>query len=637
MYSSDDIIQMRVFIVEEEKIMHIHMRVITGILVCAGICAANLNSGTQQGVVRTKSAKTLGSASMRVGMGTNYAQSTDFFEWRSHPRISNLDGLDNTASLLSSNIYLTMGVLSWWDIGVQLPFYWDGVLEEDGGPSDFAIGDFEISSKMLYPPPTDQRLFYQSYIVGIAADLTGMNGGIYPRHSYYYHSEDPEKEPDVFNAERFVIKGGLLWTLDFRAPCCKTPLQLHVNGIVNIPTNGDREITGDLNAGLEYVPADVFTFFVEYASEIRAITVIEDITNIRRDPMWVTPGIKVTSPTGIFVKIGADIGVSEREKWFTWGEGSNKRYRTSVVPQWGVQFAFGWKGFLTAQDADHDGIKDDVDRCPKDAEDIDGFEDADGCPDNDNDSDGIPDKEDKCPDEAEDDDGHQDSDGCPDRDNDEDGIPDVEDKCPKEAEDFDGYEDGDGCADTDNDKDGVPDSLDKCINEAEDFDRFEDEDGCPDLDNDQDGIKDIEDKCPNKPETFNNYKDEDGCPDEKKKEKKECDFPQHKVMRGVNFKSGHSEMTFDSYKYLNPIVKKMKECPEVKIEVQGHTDSMGKLSTNMRLSRMRAQSVKQYLVSQGIDPERIVVQGYGPKRPIADNRTASGRQENRRIEIKRIK
>jgi outer membrane protein OmpA-like peptidoglycan-associated protein len=598
---------------------------------------AYINSGTQQGVMRTKSGKTMGKASMRVGMGTNYAQSSNYFTWiRNREFDYNVGGLNHTASMLSSNLYMSLGLLSWWDMGVQLPLYWDGVLEEDGGPSEFGMGDLEISSKMLYPPPSDQRLFYQSYLVGIAADLTGMQGGFYPRHAYYNHKSGDDAS-DVFNAERFVIKGGLLWTLDFRAPCCTTPLVWHVNGIVNIPTNGDREITGTINSALEYVPAEVFTFFVEYASEIRASTVIDDITTIRNEPMWVTPGVRIKAPSGFFVKVGADIGVSSPNERFHWTDGGNE-YRTDVVPDWGVQFAFGWKGFLTAQDADGDGIKDDVDRCPKDKEDVDGFEDADGCPDKDNDSDGIPDAQDQCPDEAEDDDGHNDSDGCPDQDNDEDGISDMEDKCPKDAEDFDGFEDEDGCPDEDNDKDGVPDSVDKCINEAEDFDRFEDEDGCPDLDNDQDGIKDIEDKCPNKPETFNNYQDEDGCPDEKKPEKKkECDFPQHKVMRGVNFQSGHSEMTFDSYKYLNPIVKKLKECPDVEIEVQGHTDSMGKLSTNMRLSRMRAQSVKQYLVSQGIDPDRIQVQGYGPKRPIADNRTASGRRENRRIEIKRIK
>ena len=124
---------------------------------------------------------------------------------------------------------------------------------------------------------------------------------------------------------------------------------------------------------------------------------------------------------------------------------------------------------------DGDGIPDNVDKCPNEPEDKDGFEDADGCPDPDNDKDGIPDKNDKCPNEPEDKDGFEDADGCPDPDNDADGIPDVDDKCPNEPEDKDGFEDADGCPDPDNDKDGVLDAADKCPNEP----GPPDNDGCP--------------------------------------------------------------------------------------------------------------------------------------------------------------
>jgi outer membrane protein OmpA-like peptidoglycan-associated protein len=85
---------------------------------------------------------------------------------------------------------------------------------------------------------------------------------------------------------------------------------------------------------------------------------------------------------------------------------------------------------IGASDRDHDGIPDEVDKCPNDAEDKDGFEDTDGCPDPDNDGDGIADEVDKCPNDAEDKDGFEDTDGCPDPDNDKDGVVDAEDKCP---------------------------------------------------------------------------------------------------------------------------------------------------------------------------------------------------------------
>ncbi|MFT3692754.1 MAG: OmpA family protein [Kofleriaceae bacterium] len=98
-------------------------------------------------------------------------------------------------------------------------------------------------------------------------------------------------------------------------------------------------------------------------------------------------------------------------------------------------------------DADGDGIPDNVDKCPKEPEDKDGFQDEDGCPDPDNDGDGIPDAQDKCPMEAEDKDNFQDDDGCPDPDNDGDGIPDAADKCPDQPETKNGYQDDDGCPD----------------------------------------------------------------------------------------------------------------------------------------------------------------------------------------------
>ncbi len=99
----------------------------------------------------------------------------------------------------------------------------------------------------------------------------------------------------------------------------------------------------------------------------------------------------------------------------------------------------------------------------------------------DTDGDGIPDYRDACVEQPEDLDGFEDEDGCPDPDNDGDGIPDVFDLAPNMPEDFDGFEDEDGVPDLDNDGDGIIDERDMCPDEREDFDGFEDEDGCPDL------------------------------------------------------------------------------------------------------------------------------------------------------------
>ncbi len=191
---------------------------------------------------------------------------------------------------------------------------------------------------------------------------------------------------------------------------------------------------------------------------------------------------------------------------------------TGLTKGVGVPVARGFIGFsysFESSDRDLDGITGASDECPTDAEDMDGYEDSDGCPDLDNDQDTILDVNDKCPMDAEDPDGFEDTDGCPDYDNDKDGVPDDRDACPNEPETKNGYKDDDGCPDeVDSDEDGVPDSRDACPNEPEDTDGFEDTDGCPDLDNDQDGVPDLRDECYLEPETINGFEDEDGCPDE---------------------------------------------------------------------------------------------------------------------------
>lgn len=186
-----------------------------------------------------------------------------------------------------------------------------------------------------------------------------------------------------------------------------------------------------------------------------------------------------------------------------------------AYPDLVMEFAVSRQFSIGGRDQDGDGVPDRHDHCPFRAEDIDNFEDEDGCPELDNDGDGIPDALDLAPNAPEDYDGWLDTDGMPDPDNDSDGIFDWLDECPNEAEDLDGHRDDDGCPDefADRDGDGIEDSKDQCPDQPEDMDGFEDEDGCPDPDNDLDGIPDELDKCPDDPEDYDGDDDQDGCPE----------------------------------------------------------------------------------------------------------------------------
>jgi outer membrane protein OmpA-like peptidoglycan-associated protein len=614
------------------------------VILAASVAAwSSINTAGQRGLVRTLSGETNGKLRLRLGFGTNYAQDHNYV---SGPQPSFGSVLSQNsrpvnsgaARLLSSNAYIAFGPTSFLDIAMSLPFYYDWA--GFGDVRDGGIGDLEASVKLLYPPPDHNRVVYASYYLAVSAPTGMRENGIFPRNVYYYDNTSGSQPASVFYSSDLPnIKPMLLWTFNFGNAYPSVPLVVHLNLGGVFSTNLDRSNTAVGRLAVEYVPVDPVSIFVDLSGESRARYFNSDF-DVLRDPLMVSPGIQLRTPAGVDLTLAGDICVSSQRNQdrVTWAPGNhNYEYSTSAWPQWGVQFRFAWSGFVTTQDDDGDGIPNDADRCPKDAEDMDGFEDVDGCPDDDNDKDGVPDAKDKCPEKPEDQDGVNDEDGCPDNDNDGDGIADLKDDCPRMPEDFDGIEDRDGCPDEDNDKDGILDSLDRCPNDPEDVDKFEDEDGCPDIDNDKDGIPDLKDKCPNKPETFNGVEDEDGCPDKKQVKKKEPPMPKHQVLKGVTFKSGSVEMSFESYPHLEPIVRIMKEYPEVEIEIRGHTDSIGKYENNMRLSQMRAESVRQYLLSKGIEPGRMRAVGFGPSSPIADNRTATGRAQTRRIEIVRIK
>lgn len=301
-------------------------------------------------------------------------------------------------------------------------------------------------------------------------------------------------------------------------------------------------------------------------------------------------------------------------------------------------------------DFDGDGIKGDDDKCIDEPEDFDGFEDTDGCPEADNDKDGIDDEEDQCRDVPEDKDGIQDEDGCPETDADGDGVLDEKDKCPlvKGSAANNGCPDGDkdgdtvpdsadkcpdvkgavenaGCPDTDKDGDTVVDRLDACPDEK----GLVDNKGCPYADGDKDGVADRFDNCPTEPGPADNQ----GCP---AKQKQLVQITKEKIVikDKVYFDTGKATIQPRSFPLLEQIASVMKSHAEIKLlQVEGHTDSTGSAETNRKLSNDRANSVRDFLVSKGVETARLKPIGFGPDKPVDTNDTPAGRENNRRVEF----
>ena len=235
-----------------------------------------------------------------------------------------------------------------------------------------------------------------------------------------------------------------------------------------------------------------------------------------------------------------------------------------------------------------------------------------GCPDTD--GDGIKDDEDACPDVA----GPLVNQGCPD--SDKDGIFDFLDDCPEQY----GPKENKGCPWPDTDNDGLLDKDDDCPNLAGPIKNK----GCPYQDTDNDGVLDKDDDCPATAGPVSNK----GCP----VIEKEVEEILKTAFDDLEFETGKDIIKEVSIPSLTELAEVLKKKATWGLQIAGHTDNVGDDQKNMILSKKRAEAVKNFMISQGIDATRFNVLFFGETMPIASNDTPEGRQKNRRVEMKII-
>ena len=518
------------------------LAVVAGVVFPASRLCADL-SGTD-GLLRISSAYVLPSGGWSAGLFGQYYQrmAPNAHSVRERYALGNLSGRYGFMDLLEAFVVLPGEGTEW--TFKTLPDR-EETTENHGGPGDLRIG-------VKFKAPLESEMFALAVMAG-ASFPTGKSDEIV--------MPGAATAQKLFTTDETNAFARVCASFDLSEVAALSPLKVHLNAgyWLNRDKNAVRfpsymfPLSGSLDnkdvimagLGLEF-PSSIVTLFTELYTE--QLVDGADVASFKENPILITPGAKVRLPFGILATAALDLRLS--------GNDAGTEFDPEAeLPEWAFSLGFDFVPALFVGDMDRDGVKDDNDLCPTEPEDIDGFEDADGCPDPDNDQDGILDLVDKCPNQAENVNGYMDTDGCPEPDADKDGVIDSADKCPGEREDLDGYEDADGCPDLDNDgdavpdvsdkcpnepetingymdedgcpdqtprieelqvdtdKDGVPNSKDKCPSLAEDVDGFQDTDGCPDVDNDLDGIVDAEDKCPNDPEDFDGVKDDDGCPD----------------------------------------------------------------------------------------------------------------------------
>ena len=502
---------------------------------------------------------------------------------------------------LKAEFSAALGLFDWVDVGVILPL----VLTQSGEGSDafavegfdgFALSDLRVVPKL--------RILDQEKFGGFGLGL------MVPVHL-------PTGDSDTFNGDDGVRAEPRIvadFTTDYVTIVANLGVQLRPERVAQNHVSGNA-FTYGLGAQIPIVdPVSLIGNFygsVGLQEGRNPSNLSEAAANSRARPMEVLGGVQLDLPASIVAQLGAGAGLND----------------SIGSPDFRLFASLGYTP--RASDRDGDGIADGKDSCPDEPEDRDKFEDSDGCPDEDNDGDGILDTDDQCPNDPEDADGFEDDNGCPDPDNDGDGILDVDDACPMEP----GVPENEGCPNIDTDGDGLFDPDDQCPQDPEDKDGFEDEDGCPDPDNDRDGILDPDDKCPLEKEVINGKDDDDGCPDEGESKVRVTD-KKIEILDKVYFDTNKDTIQERSYNVLNQVASILKANPQItKVHVEGHTDSRGRDSYNLDLSKRRAASVVRYLTGRGIADTRLDSEGYGETKPVADNKSKAGREKNRRVEF----
>ena len=351
----------------------------------------------------------------------------------------------------------------------------------------------------------------------------------------------------------------------------------------------------------------------------------------------------------------------------------------------GIRFGSYATPKVVIGDTDGDGVLDDVDECV----DVAGDEAFYGCPNPDPDGDGVCEAwvseqgksevfakictgVDECPDLP----GSAANNGCPNPDTDGDGYCDQwvtdggyaeryadvcksVDQCPNDAEDFDGFQDEDGCPDPDNDGDAI---CDPWVADKNAFDVYESicsaRDMCPDLK----GKADFQ-GCPNPDPDGDGYCDQwaydvgvasffgckgvDQCPNEKGEDERGCEIrrvvvtaEKIQINEKIFFNLNKSTIKKESDSLLEEIAQVLKDNPQIKkVEIQGHTDSSGNAKKNDKLSGERAKAVRDRLVKNGVEADRLTYKGYGshmmliPLEPGQKKETEEQAAANRRVEF----
>jgi hypothetical protein len=380
---------------------HLGIRTVVVIVAMAAATFAlnDYSTGGHNGIVRNQSADLLGQGGVRLGANIHYAQDAEYIHSvRENGLLLTLDG---SPKFFSGDIYAGFGIASIFDLGINLPIYYDR--PNFGSMNDKGVGDLEVSAKLAgFVLKGDDKAFTTAYFLGVQFPTGNSEDGFFPRHAYY-------ENDGIWSANKVFFLPRLLGTLHFDRLGAGIPIRLNLNlgGVFNFP-NETKAITSSV--GFEVDANDYLSLFIEATGEGNYHTLSWDDKSgsFLKNPIYITPGLKLNVPdAGLTFLLAGDLGISG---YALKNATTTTTARDEVIvhqanPLYNVFFGMSWAKPSKPRDRDKDGIPDAQDKCPNVA----GIPENQGCPDVDSDKDGIVDRLDKCPNEA----GVKENNGCP--------------------------------------------------------------------------------------------------------------------------------------------------------------------------------------------------------------------------------
>ena len=346
-----------------------------------------VNTGGLSGLVQSPSAITLGKGSLNAGVTLkgDYAPEGILYQDQ------NGKYHFTDPAMYTQDFFFGYGVLDWLDLAINFPIYQDIVSQFEDGAA-VGVGDLSTSIKIIHPGLKSDALLYVAYLFRVSFPTGTTDKGYFPRSAHYAFQE-AENEFAPYSSTGINLNPMLIWTMDFTRLSKPKPFKIYGNAGIDGLFDSSKKpnvqsdfITALGSIGFEYIKSPSLSFFSEIYGTTRARNLSEGFRKeiLIEDKFDISIGVTYKHTTGLYSSFALNGNLGRKNNDLDWTVvryNDTVRYSTQSSPQFGFTWTLGYGMVGKNADSDFDNNPASTDKCPFKAEDYDGYEDDDGCPD----------------------------------------------------------------------------------------------------------------------------------------------------------------------------------------------------------------------------------------------------------------